>query len=71
MNNELFWVEYYADDLKSRSDSIAHYSRLLVSRPPFETKAEAALDRAEGALLRALQLVRQAKMKLEQVKEAA
>lgn len=71
MSDELFWVEYYANDLKDRSDSIVRYAKIIPNLPEYETKAEAALDRAEASLLRSLQIIRQTKLTFERMKEAA
>jgi hypothetical protein len=70
ITNELRWIEYYSDDLKSRSDSIAGYVAMIAHRLPYETRAEASLAKAEASLLRSLQIVRKARQDFEK-KDAA
>lgn len=63
-------IEYYADDLKSRADFITLHANSLINRPSYETRAEVSLDRAEAALLRALQRVRKAKLTYKSLEAA-
>ncbi len=67
---ELDQVEYYADDLKSRADWITRHVNSLINRPPYETRAEASLNKAEHALRRALDHVQNAKVTMRKLEAA-
>lgn len=54
-------VERHSEWLRTSSQQIAQYAKMLVDRPKYETKAEGALDDAEKALVSALDQVRTTK----------
>ena len=63
-------LAYYAEGAKMQADHAAAWAQRVGRRAPFETKAEAHLDSAEAALLRALEHIRNARETYRQ-KDAA
>ena len=47
-------IERQADWLKSSGQQLGQYAKMLIDRPKYETKAEAALEQAQEALEEAL-----------------
>lgn len=54
-------IERYAHHVTRGAQEISHYVRTLTFQRSFETKAEAAIEDAEKALIQSLNMVRAAK----------
>ena len=50
-------IEEHASWVKYSAASIARYVKMLTYQPPFETRAEAAIEDAHKAMLEALQII--------------
>lgn len=61
-------ITRHAEWLKTSSDQIERYVRMLGDRPDYETKAEAAMEDAEKALLEALEKLRKERRRFRRLK---
>lgn len=61
-------IERHSGWLKTSSDQIERYVRMLGARPEYETKAEAAMGDAEKALVEALEKLRKERRRFQKLK---